>query len=51
MTDAQNAYIFAWVDGVIASGFRAGIYCSGIPAKEGKGHSIVTADDMSGSRR
>jgi Domain of unknown function (DUF1906) len=46
MTDAQNAYIFAWVDGVIASGFRAGIYCSGIPAKEGKGHSIATANDI-----
>jgi hypothetical protein len=54
MTDAQNAYIFAWVDGVIASGFRAGIYCSGILAKEGKGQSIVTADDIrahAGERR
>ncbi|MGA8143103.1 MAG: glycoside hydrolase domain-containing protein [Candidatus Acidiferrales bacterium] len=46
MTDAQNAYIFAWVDAVIAGGFRSGIYCSGIPAKEGRGHAIVTADDI-----
>ena len=46
MTDDQNAYIFAWVDAVIAGGFRPGIYCSGIPAKEGKGKTIVTADDI-----
>jgi hypothetical protein len=46
MTSAQIAYILAWVDSVIASGFRAGIYCSGMPAKEGKGETIVTADDI-----
>jgi hypothetical protein len=46
MTDDQNAYIFAWVDAVIASGFRAGIYCSGMPAKEEKGITIITADDI-----
>jgi hypothetical protein len=46
MTGAQIAYILAWVDSVIASGFRAGIYCSGMPAKEGKGETIVTADDI-----
>jgi hypothetical protein len=46
MTDDQNAYIFAWVDAVIAGGLRPGIYCSGIPAKEEKGKTIVTADDI-----
>ena len=46
MTDEQNAYIFAWFDAVIAGGFRAGIYCSGMPAKEGRGQTIVTADDI-----
>ncbi len=54
MTNAQNTYIFAWVDAVVAAGFRAGIYCSGIPAKEGKGKTIVTADDIrehAGARR
>jgi len=35
MTDDQNAYILAWVDAVIAGGFRAGIYCSGM-AREGR---------------
>ena len=42
----QRAYLFAWVDGVISAGFRAGVYCSGIPASEGKGQTIVTADDI-----
>ena len=46
MSEAQNAYIFAWVDAVIARGFRAGIYCSGIPAKEKRGQTIVTANDI-----
>lgn len=46
MTDDQNTYIFAWVDALIAGGFRAGIYCSGMPSKEEKGITIVTADDI-----
>src|SRR5450755_4947249 len=42
MLPEQKAYIYAWVDGVAAAGFRAGIYCSGIAAKE-DGASVVTA--------
>jgi hypothetical protein len=45
MLAEQKAYIFAWVDAVTAAGFRAGVYCSGIPAKEGK-TSVVTAEDI-----
>jgi hypothetical protein len=45
MLTEQKAYIYAWVDAVTANGFRAGVYCSGIPAQEGK-ISIVTADDI-----
>ncbi len=45
MLPEQKAYIFAWVDAVTAAGLRAGVYCSGIPAREGK-VSIVTADDI-----
>ncbi len=45
MLPEQKAYIYAWFDAVTAGGFRAGVYCSGIPAKEGK-ISIVTADDI-----
>jgi hypothetical protein len=45
MLPEQKAYIYSWVDAVNAAGYRAGVYCSGIPAKEGK-VSIVTADDI-----
>jgi hypothetical protein len=44
MLPEQNAYIYAWVDGVTATGFRAGIYCSGMRAPT-KDH-IVTAEDI-----
>ncbi|HLW86291.1 MAG TPA: glycoside hydrolase domain-containing protein [Candidatus Sulfotelmatobacter sp.] len=45
MLPEQKAYIYAWVDGVTTAGFRAGIYCSGVPAPdEGK---VVTAEDIS----
>jgi len=46
MLPEQKAYLYAWVDGVTAAGFRAGIYCSGIPAKEGKSVTVVTAEDI-----
>lgn len=40
----QKAYIYAWVDGITAAGFRAGIYCSGIPASDDG--NIITAEDI-----
>jgi Domain of unknown function (DUF1906) len=46
MLPEQKAYIYAWVDGINAAGFRAGVYCSGIVAKEDGGVSVVTADDI-----
>lgn len=46
MLPEQRAYIYNWVDAVTAAGFRAGIYCSGIAAKEDNGATIVTADDI-----
>jgi len=46
MLPEQKAYIYAWVDGIIAAGFRAGIYCSGIASEESPGVSVVTADDI-----
>ncbi len=42
----EMAYIYAWVDEVAAHDYRAGIYCSGIPVKEGDGNVIVTAEDV-----
>lgn len=46
MLPEQKSYIYAWVDAVNSSGFRAGVYCSGIPAREDKNTTIVTADDI-----
>jgi hypothetical protein len=44
MLPEQKAYIYSWVDGITAAGFRAGIYCSGIAAKDDG--NVVTADDI-----
>jgi hypothetical protein len=44
MLPEQKAYIYAWVDGVIAAGFRAGVYCSGQPAPDDE--NVVTAVDI-----
>src|SRR5579863_220612 len=44
MLPEQKAYIYAWVDSVTAAGFRAGMYCSGIPAKDDD--NVVTAEDI-----
>ena len=46
MLPEQRAYIHAWMDGVNGSGFRAGIYCSGIAAPEVQGVPVVTAEDI-----
>jgi hypothetical protein len=44
MLPAQKGYIYAWVDAIIAAGFRAGIYCSGIPSPDDQ--NVVTAEDI-----
>jgi hypothetical protein len=46
MLDVQREYIHMWVDAVNAAHYRAGVYCSGIPASEGHGVSVVTAEDI-----
>jgi Domain of unknown function (DUF1906) len=45
MLAEQKSYIYAWVDRVAAAGYGAGVYCSGIPAREGNA-TIVTAEDI-----
>ena len=53
MNDAQMAYLLAWFDGITAAGFRAGIYCSAMPASEGHGQFTITANyvrDHAGAR-
>jgi hypothetical protein len=44
MLPEQKAYIYSWVDGVIAAGFRAGVYCSGQPAPDDG--NVITAVDI-----
>jgi hypothetical protein len=44
MLPEQKAYIYSWVDAVTAAGFRAGVYCSAIPAKDDG--NVVTAKDI-----
>jgi len=54
MEPSQMTYLHAWVSGVVAANFRAGVYCSGIPAAAGPGRFVVTAEDIrahAGSRK
>ena len=44
MLPEQKTYIYAWVDAVIAGGFRAGIYCSGMRSTDGE--NAVTVEDI-----
>jgi hypothetical protein len=44
MLPEQKAYIYAWVDGVAAAGFRVGVYCSGTPSPDDE--KVVTAEDI-----
>jgi hypothetical protein len=41
-----HAYLRSWVDQLAHSGYRAGVYCSGMPVDEGGGVTIITADDI-----
>jgi Domain of unknown function (DUF1906) len=52
MLPEQKAYIYAWVDAIIAAGFRAGIYCSGMASPDEQ--HVATAQDIrqnAGSRQ
>ncbi len=42
----QMTYVLHWIDRIRATGFKAGVYCSGIPVKDGKNKTITTADDI-----
>ena len=52
MLPEQKAYIYAWVDGITAAGFRAGIYCSGIPCdrRRQRRHRRYDIREHAGSR-
>lgn len=42
-----HAYLRVWADALVETGYRSGVYCSGMPVDEGGGVSIITADDIS----
>jgi Domain of unknown function (DUF1906) len=46
LSPIYHAYLHAWADTLTRAGYRAGVYCSGIPAKETGGIFVVTADDI-----
>src|SRR5271156_4067153 len=46
MLARQIDYIAGWKSGVDSKGFVAGVYCSGMKVKEGKGQTITTAGDI-----
>jgi hypothetical protein len=45
-----HAYLRTWADALARAGYRAGVYCSGMPVKEGQGVTITTADDIRNNR-
>jgi hypothetical protein len=52
MLPEQREYLYSWIDAVNASGYRAGVYCSGIPDAQNGG--AITANDIrenAGSRQ
>lgn len=46
LAPAYHAYLKAWADEIVKSGFKPGVYCSGIAVDEGGGVAVVTADDI-----
>jgi hypothetical protein len=46
LPETYHAYLRAWLEKLKRAGFVAGVYCSGIPVKEGPGVSVTTADDI-----
>jgi hypothetical protein len=46
MLPEQRAYIHSFVDELKRAGFRAGIYCSGIPYRESGSATVITANDI-----
>jgi hypothetical protein len=46
MLPSQFTYLRSWASRVNSVGFIAGVYCSGMKVKEGKGQTITTADDV-----
>lgn len=46
LSPAYHAYVNQWIDGLKKEAYRAGVYCSAMPVKEGDGVTITTAKDL-----
>jgi hypothetical protein len=46
LSENYHAYLREWIDNLAHAGYRAGVYCSGMLVTEGKGVTIITADDI-----
>lgn len=46
LSEAYQTYVQTWFESLVATGFRPGVYCSGIPLDEGHGVHITTAQDI-----
>ncbi len=46
LSENYHAYLRAWADELGRAAYRPGVYCSGMPASEGHGVTIITADDI-----
>lgn len=46
LSEIYHTYLTAWSDGLSHAGYRSGVYCSGLPVKEGSRVTITTADDI-----
>jgi hypothetical protein len=46
LPETYHIYLATWSEVLTHAGYRAGVYCSGIPVKEEPGVSITTADDI-----
>lgn len=41
-----HTYLRSWIDELTRLGFKAGVYCSGMPVNDGDSRTIVTSDDI-----
>lgn len=46
LSATYHAYLHTWLDGLTRNGYRAGVYCSGMPVKESDTVTILTGDDI-----
>jgi Domain of unknown function (DUF1906) len=46
LPETYQSYLQTWFENLAATGFRPGVYCSGVPLGEGNGVRITTAQDI-----